>query len=72
MTTLRCYHQPDGRAETIRIAAPAESRFRIDGRAYVMHTWTRAQWDLLAAEDRPAVAWPHGDGMATVALAPPD
>lgn len=69
MATLKCY-QPDGRADTIRIAAPAESRFKINGQSYVMRTWTRAQWDLLAAEDRPPVAWEHGDGMA--AVMPPD
>lgn len=68
MTTLKCY-QPDGRADTISMTGPVESRVKIDGTWCVLRTWTRAQWDLLGPGERPALAWPHGDLIASLGTA---
>lgn len=46
---------------------PTESRVKIGGMPYKVQTWTSSQWAATPAEDRPAVAWCHGDGMAAIA-----
>ena len=45
---------------------PTVSYFKIAGQRLKVLTWTSSQWDRLPREDRPPVAWPHGDGWMTV------
>lgn len=45
---------------SVPMSNPAETGVRIDGRAYRVQTWTRAQWDQLPLKDRPGDAWRQG------------
>jgi hypothetical protein len=44
----------------VPIEAPDESHVRIEGRPYKLQSWTQAQWERLAAWERPRDAWLHG------------
>lgn len=63
------YRTSDGAAAVVAFAQddePVESFVRIAGQRFKVLTWTADQWDRLPREDRPPLAWPHGDLIAAV------
>jgi hypothetical protein len=52
--------------DLIAFSGPTRSAVEVDGRLYVLMTWTLPQWCRTPEDRRPPDAWRHGDLMVAL------